>query len=256
MICRQVYAILGGIALSMGVAGVANATILTFADNPVPSNNKDLAVNYGSNIGAATAAFVDGGEGMTPDVALTWAPTGGPENVNSPTADVLEYHSATTFSTNVGAPGFVTPVLQLDVDASNHDAGFVPADVTVDFTMSNGAALRMYSVEIGNASDQTETGHPWNIRLVRLSDLAVVASYTTGVMVAGSKETALLNYIGDPGQNYRLVFDDGNSTVNADHNPRTAIDNLRFGQIPEPTTMLLGVICGLGFVLGRRRLAS
>jgi hypothetical protein len=231
-------------------AATASATVLTFNINPFPGNNSDLSPTYGSNKGVADLEFTDGGEGMTPNIALTWAPTGGPVNVNDPNADVLELHTAVTF-TNVAGPAFTAPVLQLDVDFSNHNA--LPAHPTVDFVPSGGKAVRIHELKIGNATDQTETPHPWTISILELPSLSVVSSYTTAALSAGNSEIATFNYTGQPGVSYRMLFNDGDSTVNADHHPRTAIDNVRFSQVvPEPSALAL-ILCGLGLVSRKKR---
>lgn len=250
---RQTILTLSVVGLLAIIAGTSRATIITFADAPAPANNKDLAPNYGSNVGVASAAFANGGEGMTPNIALTWSPTGGPENVNDLNADVLEYHSAGTF-TNAAGPAFTAPVLQLDVDASNHPAGFVPVRPKVDFVPDPGWAVRIHGFKIGNATDQTETPHPWTARILTLPGLTEVASYTTASLSAGNSEIVALNYTGALNQSLRLELSDGISTATADHHPRSAIDDLRFGQVvPEPASLLLVALAGLLLTVTRRR---
>lgn len=247
---------LASAAVAIVLAGEARATILIFGGTPnVPANNTDLAVNYGSNKGVADADFLDGGEGMTPNIALTWAPTGGVENQNQPNADVLELHSAATF-TNPAGPAFTAPVLQLDVDASNHAAGFIPVRPTVDFVPDAGYGVKIHEFKIGNATDQTATElpHPWTIRIRDLSTLTELASFTTISLGAGTSQIVSFDYTGALNQSLRLEFSDGDSTLSVDHYPRTAIDNLRFSQVvPEPSTIGLIVTCALALLPVSRR---
>jgi PEP-CTERM motif len=255
MMRNQIFLTLSLVVVSVALAGTARATILTFAMNSsgaVPANNSDLDVPYGSNVTAANIiGATDGGEGFTPNIALVWAPTGGTV-ANAPDKDILEFHSADTFA------GFTVPVLQLDVDLSNHTV--LPAHPTVDFVPDAGYAVSIYDLRIGNATDQTasETPHPWTISILELPGLTPTGtSYTTSAFSAGDIETATFDFTGDPGVSYRMLFDDGDlsCTTSACHSVRTAIDNVRFGQVsvPEPSTLALVALCGLGLLGTSRR---
>ncbi len=200
----------------------AQATVLTFADSP--GNNTDLPEFYGSNIAVNSAAFVTtDGSGATPNIGLTWGPTG------STGTNALEFHSASTFA---GA-GFSVPVLQFDVDGSAQPGGTPPPDPTIDFTATDGFSFRLNSFEIGNATDQTTPAYRWNLNLIRLSDMTTVATRTTSFLSAGDRETVVFDYTGDANESYRLLFDDeGADQV------RTGIDNLSFSQVLVPTPQL------------------
>jgi hypothetical protein len=215
-------ATLGSLAILVCLTGTTWATTFTFVGGVT---NADLPQFYGSNIaGPSTAEFVtNDGTGATPDIALTWAPAGGIPNVSDPNADVWEFHNSGTF-TNPAGPAFTAPVLQLDVDASNHTEP--PADPTIDFTVTGGFAFKLNTFQIGNATDQFEAPYRWVISLIRLSDMVTVNTQTTGFMSAGNKETVTFNYTGDPDEDYRLLFDDEGADA-----VRTAIDNFSFSQV-------------------------
>lgn len=215
----------GSLITLLLLSGASCATTLTFAKNAsgvVPANNSDLSpTTYGSNLTASNIiGATAGAEDFTPNIGLTWAPAGGPEVDGTPNANVLEYHSSTTFQ----GFGFTVPVLQLDVDTSQHTSA--PDDPTVDFTVTGGYALKLHSLKIGNATDQSEPNYSWTISLTRLSDMQVVASHSTGLLGPGSLETVTFNYTGDPNETYRLRFDDGGAD-----RVRTAIDDLTFSQV-------------------------
>lgn len=236
---------IGCLALFLTLGGTAKATTITFATDPLPANNSDLPANFGSNIAADGNGFITtDGTGATPNIALLWAPTGGTNGVGpNPDKDVLEFHSASTFS----GFGLTVPVLQLDVDTSTHGTN-VPANPTLDFILDAGYALKFISLEIGNATDQNEPDYGWTLRLIRLADSTEVASYTTALMGPGDFELATFNYTGDAGQSYRLLFDDyGNAQE------RTGIDNVKFSQIqvPEPTSLALFALSGMGLMITR-----
>ena len=256
MMRSQIYTTLSAVALLAALAGNAQATKLTFNTTPYPGNNVDIPVAYGSNIGVATPEFEDGGEGMTPNIALSWAPTGGAENASDPNGDVLEWHNASTFT---GA-GLTVPVLQLDVDVSNHAA--VPAHPTVDFIPDPGYAVEIFEFEYGNATDQgTQAPHAWTFSILELPGLTPTGySVTTAALGAGDHGIATFNFTGAPGVSYQLLMDDGDDTGDPSfdlHNPRTGFDNLRIGQIPrpipEPSTLALVALCGLGLLGTRSR---
>lgn len=196
------------------MAGSSQATTLTFADSP--GDNADLPVDYGSNISTNSAAFVTSdGTGATPNIALTWAPTGTPETDN-----VLEFHSSSVW----GNAGFNVPVLQFDLDTSSQTAP--PADPTIDFTIDGGFTFQLHDFEIGNSTGQTAAPYAWNIDLIRLDDMQVVDTQTTAALGPGDRETVTFDFTGFPNTDYRLRFDDGGAnTVN------TVIDNLSFSQV-------------------------
>ena len=238
---HRLTAILGLLALSLTFAGTASATVLNFAKNEfgaVPPNNQDINVTYGSNVANAANVYgaTDGGEGFTPNIAVAFQPTGGGDLNFIPDGNILEFHSAVTF-TNAG---FTVPVLQLDWDETGHENG-LPADPTIDFVPEAGWAVKIHELRIGNASDQIapefEPYHPWTISILELPSLTEVDSYTTAGLGPTNAEIATFDYTGLPGVSYRLRFNDGGSLddpFNQRH-PRTGIDNVRFSQVGAGT---------------------
>ncbi|TWU26086.1 PEP-CTERM sorting domain-containing protein [Bythopirellula polymerisocia] len=230
----QCIALIGALALLFTLAGPSRATILNFnmnAAGAIPASNSDINTTYGSNITAGNIiGATAGAEGFTPNIALTWAPTGG-VTPGGPDIDILEFHSAASFS---GA-GFNVPVLQFDLDLSQHSE--LPADPTIDFTVSGGKALKLNSFKIGNATDQGEPAYSWTINLIRLSDMSTVATQTTGLLSAGSMETVTFNYTGNNNESYRLHFDDGGANT-----VRSAIDDLNFAEVTGGVTPQLKLI--------------
>jgi hypothetical protein len=232
------------LALTVGVSLSASATTITFATSPLPANNSDLPPTLGSFAASDGSGYVTSdGTGPTPNIGLLWAPTGGTV-ANAPDIDILEFHSAATFT---GA-GFTAPILQFDMDLSQHTA--LPADPTIDFTVTGGFALQLHSLEIGNATDQSEPAYRWIINVIRLSDMSTALSKTTSFMSAGNRETVTFNFTGLPNESYRLLFDDEGA-----NRVRTGIDNLSFSQvmIPEPNTLALFALAGVGLVAASKR---
>jgi hypothetical protein len=128
-----------------------------------------------------------------------------------------------------GAPGDPVHILQLDLNGGEPDP-------TITFAVDAGFSLNLNSFNIGHASDQTESDYDWTISIERVSDSATVFSTMTGMMGGGDAENVALNFVGDEGVDYRLVFDDGGANT-----VRGAIDDLSFGQtaVPEPSSALL-----------------
>lgn len=240
---------LGLVALISSLGMTAKATTITFGNAPLAyPNNSDLPVSFGSFAASDAVGWITSdGTGATPNIGLTWGPTGGTVPL-APDIDILEFHSANTF---VNAGFTAPPVLQLDIDLSNHSV--LPGSPTVLFNVSGGFALNLISLQIGNATDQlaSELPYSWTLSLIRQSDSAVVSTYTTALLSAGSLETATFNYTGDVDMNYTLRFfanTDPANGINA--NPRTGIDNLKFSQVvPEPTSLTLLALSGLGLIV-------
>lgn len=238
--------------------GLAQATTVGFV-GAAGGNNQDIPVDYASNVAAdGTGWTVSDGTGATPDVALYW---GGGHTTG--TGWDWEYHTAATFehieSLQAGGawdavgPPTANAVAQLQ-DYRNNGA------LEVQFLPSASVAVVVNSFDIGNAYDQiaADGTYGFHIELVKDSDSSVVWSHDTplwGVGTSGREESVTVGYTGDFGESYTLTFarladtDPGNLQVY-----RSALDNLSFSQIviPEPTSVVLVALCGVGLIARRR----
>jgi hypothetical protein len=111
----------------------------------------------------------------------------------------------------------------------------LPAHPTLDFVPEPGWAVQIFDFQYGNATDQgSQAPHPWTFSILELPGLTPTGtSFTTAALGAGDNGIATFNFNGDPGVSYRLLFDDGSLDCTSFdcHNPRTGIDNVRFGQV-------------------------
>lgn len=209
----------------------SRGTTITFQD-AAGADNSDIPLTYGSNIsGNATGFVTTDGTGATPDIALSW----------SPSPNYWEYHTSSVWSA-LGSP---VHVAQLDTAQGGQDQG------TIAFSVGTGVALQLLSLDIGNASDQTEATYSWTIDVVRSSDSQVVTTQSTGLLGPSSTQTVSFNFTGDVGEDYALRF-----TPSASGRFRTAIDNVSFAQaVPEPSTNLMLVLgaAAVGFFRLRKR---
>lgn len=238
-------------ALVAALATVSQATVLNFVSGFGSNANiqdHPQGINYGSNLTIADNGVefdTTGPSGSTPDVTLTW----GPDIDN-----VLEFHNGGAWVSPLVTPG----VMQFDLNSLNMVG--IPPNPTLDFTVPAGVAVNIESFVIGNANDQQVAGseppHAWTISLERISDGMELFTHTTDVFgtvnEAGGSELVNVNFTGEPGVGYRLLFDD-----NGGNHPRGAIDLVTFSQspapVPEPTSLALAAVCGLGLVARRRR---
>lgn len=245
-ICR----ILATAALAAVVAFVAADTLATTVGfvGARTARNLDILANYASNVATDGLGWtVSDGTGATPDVTLNWG-GGGALGAGWD----WEYHDAPTFAAvesrhNGGAwdaanPTTTNAVAQLQEDVSN-------GALELQFLTPAGISMVLNSFDIGNASDQTnppEGPYGFNIALIRDSDSAQVWSHQTPLFVGNDAESVDVDYTGDPGQSYTLTFTryGGGSGITF----RSGLDNLSFSQIPEPSTVVLVTLCGLGLL--------
>jgi hypothetical protein len=184
-------------------------------------NNVNLPGDFGSNLDASIpgATVSDGG---TPQIALTWG--GDWETHGSGVWDALD-------PANSG------------VDIAQMEAG----THSITFTVANGQALKLNSVDIGMATDKTAT-YTFTITISEVGG-AVVATYTPPAMDGdGSSgvqaQTVALNFTGDPGVDYKLEFSDSPDTNGG------AIDNLYFSQVAPFAVLLSGTSVASNAVIG------
>lgn len=193
---HRLFMLLGFIATCTS----ANASTLTFDTGQ--GNNGDLSLTFGSNLSADIAgANID--NGATANIGLSWAPS----------PNVWEVHGAASFS-SIGDGA----VVQMDLNGGEPDP-------TVTFSVDAGSRLRLNSLDIGHASDQTEPDNAWTLSISELGG-GQVYSHTTAAFGGGDTEDVTFNFVGKEGVDYVLKFDDGG----ADH-VRAAIDNLSFNQL-------------------------
>ncbi|MDG1358648.1 MAG: PEP-CTERM sorting domain-containing protein [Akkermansiaceae bacterium] len=178
----------------------ANASTLTFDTGQ--ANNQDLSLTFGSNLNAdITGANID--NGATANIGLAWAPS----------PDVWEVHGATSFS-SIGDG----KVVQMDLNGGEPDP-------TITFNVDAGSRLRLNSLDIGQASDQTEPDYDWTLSISEVGG-GQVYSHTTAALGASDTEDVTFNFVGKEGTDYVLKFDDGGADT-----VRGAIDNLSFNQL-------------------------
>ena len=254
--------ILALVAMVACVAGVAQATTVGFVG--AGSNNADIPVNYASNVAAdGTGWTVSDGTGATPNIGLFWGAGG-----TAVQGWDWEAHNAVTFqyieALNAGGAwdALNPPTTNAVAQTQSHAAG---GALEIQFLPSAGKAVVVNSFDIGNATDQTiwDGTYGFHIELLDDSDDSVVWSHDTplwGLEDPGPprvirEESVTVDYMGALGQSYTLTFarvtdplDPGNGQVY-----RTGLDNLSFSQVPEPSTLALMALCGLGIVARRRR---
>jgi hypothetical protein len=201
------------------IAGTANATVLTFDGT---GTNVNIASTFGDNIAAAETG-ISVSNGTTPSIDLTWAATGGSWQFYND----AEWSAAQLDSFDFGDDFdlLLTP-----------DAGF---GVIVDSFVFDDYA----SFAAGNAFDWT---------LFENSDAgAVIAS---GSEVTANGENLTVNTGMATAFAGSVLLRIENTTVGGANNDQ-AIDSISFTQqaIPEPSSVALLGLGGLGVLLRRRR---
>lgn len=243
----------------VSAVGAVQATTIGFIG--AAAVNADLPTDYGSNATTDGAGWTTSdGTGATPNVALYWG--GSPDS----TGWDWEFHSAGTFqhveALNAGGawdaanPPSSNGVAQLQSQAS--------APHAINFSVPAGVSVVLNSLDLGNATDQTTAEGPYgfDLALIRDSDASTVWTYSTAlwdveadppVSPRGAREESIaINYTGAPGESYTLTFT--RTGQGSGITWRTGLDNLSFSQIPEPTSIVLAALCGLGALVVRKRL--
>jgi hypothetical protein len=264
MMNSRILATLTLVAMLAFVGSVAQATTVGFVG--AAAVNADIPLNYASNVAAGgTGWTVSDGTGATPNIALYWGGggTGG-------TGWDWEFHSATTFqhveALHAGGawdatnPPTTNAVVQLQDYRPN-------GALELQFLPAAGYGVKINSFDIGNATDQTsgtfaDGPYGFVIDLIRDLDSAIVWTHTTplwDVEVAGPprtirEESVAVNYTGAIGQSYTMTFTRYGEGPGGMNIYRTGMDNLSFSQVvPEPTSLALMALCGLGLLARNRR---
>lgn len=245
------------VSLLISSAHPCSATTLTFdlnSEGQAPSNNSDLNAttdHYGSFIATESPGFITSdGTGATPNIGLTWLP------LFTERPNVWEFHNGTAWSAlnNASHPNAGAPYVNVDVDDTPSGQGF-PDDPTIIFSVPEGVQVEFHGLDFAIGSGYTGDPYSWTVDVIRRSDNVVVDTQNTGLLSGGDTTYLNIDFIGDPGNDYLLRFDDGGR-----NHFSTAIDNLGFSQIgtaiPEPTTatlIALGLVaCGLRCRTSRR----
>jgi glycerophosphoryl diester phosphodiesterase len=191
-------------ATTLGI-GSDGSTVIRF-NGMTQNNNVAVPSDFGSNLSSDIlgATVFNGG---TPDIALSW--TGGWE-LHGKAADYWDALDPDNATVSVAQMEDGTP--------------------SITFTVADGLALRLDSVDIGMASDKTAT-YNFTITIAEVGG-GVVATYTPPAMDGdGSSgvraQTVALNFTGDPSVDYILQFADSPDTNGG------AIDNLNFSQVAD-----------------------
>jgi hypothetical protein len=229
--------VLAALMIPLAPAADAPASTLTFTGSY--GNNEDVPETYGSNIAVDTAEFVTSdGTGATPNIALLWAP-----QFPGLSDAEFEFHSGAAFQRSFGAEN--VPIVQLDCNAGNDDP-------TITFTPDPGFAVAINSFDMGSADNSGPSDpYTWMITISPASDPeAPVFTKETLPHYRGdnSVEHVVLDFVGQVGVAYVMRFDDGGVD-----SYNSAIDNLSFSQVPEPSAMGLLTAALLGVAALRRR---
>jgi hypothetical protein len=183
-------------------------------------NNVDLPSDFGSNLSASIpgATVSDGG---TPQIALAW---GGD----------WETHGHDNWNHLDPASGGVD-ILQIEAAPS-----------TVTFSVSDGHALELNSLEIGHATDQGAVpDFAWTITIAESGGGPDLFTHVTAAMGAGDEESVAINFTGSVDTDYVLTLD------NPTHQGRYgAMDNLSFSQVTPSGILLSGTSVASNAVIG------
>lgn len=202
---------------------LTNETTLVFNGLSGPINTP-VPTGFGSNLSASGpgAVVTNGG---TPDIALTWSPSGTAPNR-------WEVHGT-------------APFLALDSTSGNGTVTVAQIESgdtrSITFTTTERAILHLHSIDIGHASDQrtdgSEPAFTWTLTLSEVGGESLLTHTTVPLHGAATDpapatEHIDFNFTGEPGTDYVLTFTPSGNGAN--YALRAAIDNLRFGQESTP----------------------
>ena len=201
---------------------INNSVKLIF--NTGQANNEDIPSTYGSSVTSTNSAHIVTGSGC-PNINLSWLLADGASS-----ADVWEVHSSGTFNMAFGVDN--KPVAQMDTDGLPKGSTNYPANPCILFSTTNSTAqIKIVGFRIGNATDMTTNAAPWIIKIFENNTSGTqVYSQTTNALGPGNFQEIIINYMGLPGVNYMMEFEDGN--VNGG---TTGMNNLIFEQHTNQT---------------------
>ena len=222
------------VLLGLGVSGTSHAAILAF-DGGYSNNTAVSSLvsgTYGSDISSNSTEFVTTDSfGATPNINLLWD-----------AGSDFEFHSDTRWQAIGDQSGTESPLAILQLNQNQSDR-------TITFTPDTGYAVEFGSVDFGFGTGMNAADSVGTVDIITdfgLGTQSTVMTVSTATLARGSAETLDLSFTGAVDEVYTLQF---TSSVNENWG---AIDDLSFGQIPEPSTALLGAL-GLLALLRRRR---
>ena len=243
----------GAFAATSMVASV-NATILTFdPSGSIPSSADmfDTFGDYGQNVTSASEAagtYGNGGEGFTPDVVVDYEGNvfGGGTRPWQAEAWVGSRSFNGQFYSAGGYGGLDGNVLYL-IESGGNQQGIVPilglrsVDPSID--------VQFYGLEVdGFGANESDV-----ILRVYEGSLANLVYTSPTVSTTDNPASFGTQSGGSPlvvGQELIIEIEVVNQGANTN---LWAIDNVRFGQIPEPGTLMLGAAGCLAMLMRRRR---
>jgi hypothetical protein len=229
----KIHPIFCALGILVGGLTVGHATNIGFGN--LGGNNTTVPANLGSFVTSNGNGYVVT-NGATPNIGLTW-------DAN------WDIHTSGNFANlenqfvGGGAwdnEGNIPRIGQLDF--GNH---------TIGFTANPGYALVLNSFDFGHTAETAGTT-VWDITLT--DSLTTTTVWTQQVTFTnGQVYTISPGFTGAAGASYTLTFNRISSTYPSDG--RHGIDNLSFNQIavPEPSTIALMGVAGLGLFVFRRR---
>ncbi len=188
-----------------------SGTIIEF-NGMIQGNNTDVPADFSSNLDSSISGATIFGRG-TPGVELTWE--GGVDawelhGKGNDYWDALDTHDATVC---------IAQLQRLQT----------ADEIAIRFTVADGVRLQLNSLDIGQyVYHLYTTPNAYTIAIKEVDGGATVYSHTTATLSPGNAEHVTLNFTGERGVDYRLVFTDNTS----DGNYGGGIDNLSFGELP------------------------
>lgn len=223
--------------LLLGAASASHATIIGFGQ--LGGNNATVPADFASNAVEAGNGYVVS-NGTTPNVALDW---GGLWDIHT-SGNFADIENQTIGGGDWDNEGGIPRIGQFEQNEAN--------TMSIGFSVDPGFALVLNSFDFGNTAETVNVTN-WDVVLTDANNVEIWSqSVEFDNNIGNNVLTLAPNFTGDLGASYTLAFIEiGEHTEDLG---RTAIDNLSFSQIPEPSTYaLLGGLGALGVALIRRR---